>query len=77
MSGHGTNPIFCNKKINAGRPEHSLTPHPLYPATSHEKFNATGIQDNGIWNHTGRGYGENKPFFNLPYFTFRFPFTEQ
>ena len=29
MSGHGANPIFFNKKIEIGRPEHSLTPpHP-------------------------------------------------
>ena len=31
----GGNPIFFNKKINIGRPEHSLTPHPLHPITSH------------------------------------------
>ena len=35
MSGHGVNPIFFNKKIKTGRPEHSLTPHPLHPITSH------------------------------------------
>ena len=34
MSGHGENPIFVNK-IKIGRPEHSLTPHPLRPITSH------------------------------------------
>ena len=28
MSGHGANPIFFNKKIKFGRPEHSLTPRP-------------------------------------------------
>ena len=28
MSGHGENPIFFNKKIKIGRPEHSLTLHP-------------------------------------------------
>ena len=28
MSGHGGNPIFFNKKIKIGRPEHSLTPPP-------------------------------------------------
>ena len=28
MSGHGGNPIFFNKKIKIGRPEHSLTLHP-------------------------------------------------
>ena len=28
MSGHGTNPIFFNKKIKIGRPEHSLPPTP-------------------------------------------------
>ena len=27
-----------------------------------EKFNAKGIQNNGIWNHTAKGYCENKPF---------------
>ena len=27
MSGHGANPIFFNKKIKIGHPEHSLTPH--------------------------------------------------
>ena len=26
MSGHGANSIFINKKINIGRPEHSLIP---------------------------------------------------
>ena len=34
MSGHGANPILSNKKIKIGRPEHSLTPHPLGPITS-------------------------------------------
>ena len=29
MSGHGVNPIFCNKKIKTGRLEHSLTPQLL------------------------------------------------
>ena len=29
-----------------------------------EKFNAKGIQNNGIWNHTAKGYWENKPFLN-------------
>ena len=29
ISGHGTNPIFFNKKKKIGRPEHLLTPHPL------------------------------------------------
>ena len=28
MSGHDPNPIFFNKKMKIGRPEHSLTPHP-------------------------------------------------
>ena len=28
MSGHGANPIFFNKKIKFGRPEHALTPRP-------------------------------------------------
>ena len=32
MSGQGPNPIFFNKKIKIGRPEHSLTPQP--PAVS-------------------------------------------
>ena len=37
MSGHGANPIFFNKKKKKkfGRPEHSLTPHPLHSITSH------------------------------------------
>ena len=35
MSGRGGNPIFFNKKIKIGRPEHSLTPHPLRPIRSH------------------------------------------
>ena len=35
MSGHGGNPIFFNKKIKIGRPEQSLTPHPLRPITPH------------------------------------------
>ena len=38
-------------------------------------FNAKGIQNNGIWNHTAKEYWENKPYFNFPYFTFRLPFT--
>ena len=29
-----------------------------------EKFNAKGIQNNGIWNHTAKGFCENKPFSN-------------
>ena len=29
-----------------------------------EKFNAKGIQNNGIWNHTAKGFWENKPFSN-------------
>ena len=28
MSGYGGNPIFFNKKIQIGRPEHLLTSHP-------------------------------------------------
>ena len=36
-----------------------------------EKFNAKGIQNNGIWNHTTKGYWENKSFLNLPYNTNR------
>ena len=35
MSGHGGNPIFFDKKIKVGLPEHSLIPHPLRPITSH------------------------------------------
>ena len=35
-----------------------------------EKFNTKGIQNKGIWNHTAKGYWENRPFLNLPYFTF-------
>ena len=39
MSGHSTNPIFFNKKIKTGRPEHLLTPPPprtlLRSITSH------------------------------------------
>ena len=34
-SCHGENPIFFNKKIKIGLAEHSLTPHPLRPITSH------------------------------------------
>ena len=41
-----------------------------------EEFNAKGIQNNSIWDHIAKGYWENKPFLNLPYFTFRFPFTK-
>ena len=29
MSGHGTNPIFFNKKIKIGCPEHLLNPRPM------------------------------------------------
>ena len=35
LSGHGASPIFFDKKIKIGRSEHSLTPHPLRPITSH------------------------------------------
>ena len=35
MSGHGTNPIFFNKKIKIGRPKHSLSPHLLRLLKSH------------------------------------------
>ena len=35
MSGHRANPIFFNKKIEIGRPEHSLTPAPLIPMRYH------------------------------------------
>ena len=36
MSGHGANPIFFNKKMKIGCPEHSVTPlHPLRPITSY------------------------------------------
>ena len=36
MSGHGANPIFFNKKIKIGCPEHLLTPNsPLRPITFH------------------------------------------
>ena len=28
MSGYGANPIFFNKKLKIGDPEHSLTPPP-------------------------------------------------
>ena len=30
------------------------------------KFNSKGIQNNGIWNHTAKGYWKNKSFINLP-----------
>ena len=33
-SGYDTNPIFFGKIIKIGRPEHSLTLHPLRPITS-------------------------------------------
>ena len=29
------------------------------------KFNAKGIQNNGMWNHTANRYWENNPFLNL------------
>ena len=36
MPGRGENPIFFNiKKIKIGGPEHSVTPHPPRPITSH------------------------------------------
>ena len=35
MSGYGENPGFFNKKVKIGRPQHSLTPTPLRPITSH------------------------------------------
>ena len=36
MSGHGEKPIFFNRKeIKCGRSQHSETPHPLCPITSH------------------------------------------
>ena len=37
MSGCGENPFFLVKK-KIIRPEHSLTPHPLLPVTSHFCF---------------------------------------
>ena len=36
------------------------------------KFNAKGIQNNGIWSHTAKVYWENQPFLNLPYLSFDF-----
>ena len=42
-----------------------------------EKFNVKGMQNNGIWNHTAKLYREKKPILNLPYFTFRVPFTKR
>ena len=35
MFGLGGNPIFFNKKIKIGRPEHPLTPYTPTPITSH------------------------------------------
>ena len=40
MSGYVANPIFFNKKMKIGRPEHSFTPHPLRPIAS--QFCLTG-----------------------------------
>ena len=38
-----------------------------------EKFNAKGIQNNGIWNHTAKGYWENKnPFLTCSILCFDF-----
>ena len=34
------------------------------------KQNAKGIQNNGIWNHTAKGYWGNKPLYNSPNLTF-------
>ena len=31
MYVHGTNPIFFNKKVKTGRPEHLLSPTPYVP----------------------------------------------
>ena len=42
-----------------------------------EKFNAKGMQNNDIWNHTAKGYWENNPFLNLPIFTFWLSFTKR
>ena len=42
-----------------------------------KNLNAKGIQNNGIWNHATKGYWENKPLLNLPYFTFRLPFRKR
>ena len=52
MSGHGANPIFFNNKIKIGRPEHSLTPHPL-PVSP-----ITWEMKNGQW--TTNGFQEEK-----------------
>ena len=41
--------------------------------TIDEHFNAKGIQNNGIWNHTAKDL-QNKLFLNLPRFRFRLPF---
>ena len=35
MSGHGANPVFFNKKIKIGHPEHELPLPHLRPITSH------------------------------------------
>ena len=37
MSGYGSNPIFFNKKIKIGRPEHLLPPFP-HPSTADSIF---------------------------------------
>ena len=36
ISGHGANPIFFNKEMKIGRPEHSFTPHP--PTSDNTSF---------------------------------------
>ena len=38
MSGHGANPVFFNKKIKIGRPDHSLTHHPPPPTSDNISF---------------------------------------
>ena len=45
MSGHGGNPIFFDKKIKVGRPEHSLIPH--LPTSDNISFLPFGRVANG------------------------------
>ena len=49
MSDHGVNPIFFNKKKKKiRRPEHSLTPIPPRPITSHFSLIPHPLKENAI-----------------------------
>ena len=42
-----------------------------------EEVNVKGLQSNGIWNHTAKGYWERKHILNLPSFMFQLPLKKR